>query len=216
MNCTQARESLPALLYGDLDTPARNAVQNHLTSCPVCRLEFAAFQRVRGALDSVSSPPVQIDVARLFQQVAARKAKQARRWRRAAMAVCGIAAALLLVVLLRLEVRVQPQQLRVRWGTAPAEEKTHEPTLIERIIVREDRAALDALEDRVGTLDELLHAVITDVGDRDERQTQRVARLRDRVEELRLQNSRRWSDLDRSVAAMYTALFVLPKKGEKP
>jgi predicted anti-sigma-YlaC factor YlaD len=216
MNCTQARENLPALLYGDLDTPTRNAVQNHLTSCPACRMDLAAFQRVRSALDSIPAASVQIDVPRLFQQAAARQAKQTRRWRRAALAVCGLAAALMLVVLLRLEVRVEAQQLTIRWGTAPVLGNPQALTPIERIIVREDPAALAALEDRLGTIDELLHALITDVGDRDERQTQRIARLRERVEELRLQNSRRWSDLDRSVAAMYTALFVVPKKGEKP
>jgi hypothetical protein len=199
-----------------LDAASNDAVQNHLASCPVCRLELAGFQRVREAMDSVSSPHVQIDVSGLFQRAAARRAKQARRWRRAALAVGGLAAALMLVVLLRLEVRVQAQQLTIRWGSAPVGEKTQELPHIERVVVRADPAALTALEERVGTMDELLHALITDVGDRDDRQTQRVARLRERVEELRLQNSRRWSDLDRNVAAMYTALFVLPKKGEKP
>jgi hypothetical protein len=216
MNCTQVRENLPALLYGDLNATTRDAVQNHLTSCSACQLELAAFQRVRGALDSVPAPSVHIDLPGLFQQAGARQAKQARRWRRAALAVGGLAAALMLIEFLRLEVRVEAQQLTIRWSGAPVEEKTAAPRPIERIIVREDPTALAALEDRVGTLDDLIHALITDVGDRDERLSQRLARLRERVEELRLQNSRRWSDLDRSVAAMYTAMFVVPKKGEKP
>ena len=216
MNCTQVRESLPSLLYGDLDATSKNAVQAHLTSCSACRLELAGFQRVCDALDSIPAASVQIDVSRLLQQSAARQAKQTRRWRWAAMAVGGLAAALLLIVLLRLEVRVKAQELTIRWGSVPVQGNTDAPTPIERIIVREDPVALAALEDRMGTIDELLHALITDVGDRDERLTQRLSGLRERVEELRLQNSRRWSDLDRSVTAMYTAMFVLPKKGEKP
>ena len=216
MNCTQARENLPALLYGDLDATTTSAVQYHLANCSTCRLELAELERVRSALDSVPAAPVRVDVPSLIQQAAARQAKQARRWRRAAIAACGIAAALMLVTLLRLEVRVEAQQLTIRWEPAPSQDKTNEAPPLERIIVREDPAALAALEERVGTLDDLIHALSTDVSDRDERLGQRLARLRERVEEMRLQNSRRWNDLDHSVTAMYTALFVVPKKGEKP
>src|SRR5262249_20117235 len=148
-------------------------------------------------------------------QAAARRAMQVRRWRRAAIATCGLAASLAIVVLLRVEVRVEAQQLTIRWGKKAVEERTN-PTVVERVVTRDDSAALAALDDRVRLLDDLVHALITDVGDRDERQTHRVARLRDRVEELLARNSQRLGETERNLAAVVTALSFLPKKGDKP
>ena len=80
------------------------------------------------------------------------------------MAVCSLAAALLVVVLLRLEVRVDAHQFVLRWGDAPVEAKTSEPRVVARVVVRDDAGALAKLEERVGMVDDLMHAVITDFG----------------------------------------------------
>jgi predicted anti-sigma-YlaC factor YlaD len=216
MNCTEVRENLPALAYGELAATIRGAVESHLVSCLACRQELAAMERIRGALDTIVAPSVQIDVPRLFQDAAARQARRVRRWRRTALAVFGIAASLMLALLLRLQVRVEANQLTIRWAGVSIEEKNHAATPVERVVAPRDPAELAALEERVRFLDELLHALITDVGDRDDRQTERVARLRVRVEELLGQNSRRLSETERNVAAVVTALSHVPGKGEKP
>jgi anti-sigma factor RsiW len=216
MNCSYVREYLLALLYGDLDATTTSAVRSHLASCHACLRELAGLEQVRGALDSIPAPSVQVDLPRLFEQAAARQARQARHWRRATVAVCGVAAALLVVVLLGLEVRVEAHQLVVRWGHAQAEENAPQPRPVERILVPQDSAALGALEDRVQVLDELLHAVITDISDRDKRQQQRLASLQEYLEQVRMQNGRRLSETERNVAVMRTALFAQPRKGEKP
>src|SRR5262249_26849078 len=108
--------------------------------------------------------------------------------------------------------RVEAQQLTLRWGAVPVQELAP----VEQVVVRDDPAALAALQERVHVLDDLLHAVITDIVDRDERQAQRLARLFERLAETRVQNGRRWSETERNVAAMHAAMLVRPPRGEKP
>jgi len=212
MTCSQARPLLPLLTYGDLPAADTQALRDHLAICAACRRESSEFQHVRAALGSVSVPAVRVDVPRLFQEAAARQVRRARRWRRMTVAACGIAAGLLLIALLRLEIQADSRQLTLRWGAPAVEDKTP----LERIVVRDDSSALAALDDRVRLLDDLVHALITDVGDRDDRQTQRVALVRDRFEELRARDARRLTETERSVAAVVTALSYVPRKGEKP
>ena len=119
MNCTEIRTRLPLLLYHDLKPDEVAAVENHLTTCAACRHEHAGLARVRGLLAAVPAPSIDVDVSRVFQQVADRQARRARLWRRAAVALCGLAAALLVAVACRLEIRVETGQLVLRWGWPP-------------------------------------------------------------------------------------------------
>src|SRR6059058_3105094 len=116
MNCSEAREFLPLLLYDDVPAAEAKAVHDHLAGCAMCRKEFADFQHVRIALGRAPASTTQVDLPRLFRDAAARQARHARRWRRATVAVCSLAAALVLVVLLRLEVRVGAHEFVLRWG----------------------------------------------------------------------------------------------------
>src|SRR5262249_58823800 len=105
MNCSQVRERLPGLLYGDLSAAEADGVEKHLAACAACQREHVALHGVRRALDTLPTPPVAIDLPRLYHEESVRRARQLRRWRRTALALAGIAAVLLLVVALRLEVR---------------------------------------------------------------------------------------------------------------
>src|SRR5437879_13596323 len=116
MNCSEVRDLLPLLLYGDVPGAQATAIQGHLASCATCRREFAELQQIRVALDRAPAPASQVDLPRLFEESAARQARRARRWRLAAVAVCGLAAALLVVVRLRLAVAVAANQLVRRWA----------------------------------------------------------------------------------------------------
>jgi hypothetical protein len=53
---------------------------------------------------------------------------------------------------------------------------------------------------------------MNDTGQHDQMHKARLARL----EQAALRNGWRWSETERDVAVMRTALFANPKKGEKP
>ncbi|HZT83556.1 MAG TPA: zf-HC2 domain-containing protein [Gemmataceae bacterium] len=212
MNCTEARARLADLLYGDLSPAERAAVENHLVGCAACRGERAALEGVRRLLDTVPAPAVQVDVATVYQAAADRQTLRARRWRRAAVALVGLAAALLLAALLRLEVRLEANQFVLRWGAAPEAP----PAPPERVVVeRVERPAPD-LEERLRVLDDLLHALAEDVDSRDAQTQKDVARLRARLAELQAQNHEHWTETERNVAALYAAHFRVSRKGEQP
>jgi anti-sigma factor RsiW len=220
MNCSQVHDHLPLLLYGDLDSDTARAVQDHLATCPACQRERAAIQNVRRELDATPTPEVQVHLPRLFQEATARQARQTRRWRHAALAVGSIAAALVLLALLRLELRVEANQLTVRWGTTPAEEvRALTPAPAPEVVVRHETTVSPDLEERLRWMSETLHALADSLDVRDARIRQslegRVDTLEARLETLRRQNGQRWSETERNVAAIYTAMFVLPNKGEK-
>ena len=50
MNCSQVRELLPVLLYGDVSAADKIHLEKHVDECAACRREFAALQGVRRLL----------------------------------------------------------------------------------------------------------------------------------------------------------------------
>ena len=56
MDCSQIHLELPGLLYGELDSKARAAVESHLASCPQCKKEYESLQRTTAAMDQWSGP----------------------------------------------------------------------------------------------------------------------------------------------------------------
>jgi hypothetical protein len=216
MTCTQARDLLPLLLYGGLEATEVARVQSHLTVCPACRDAQAALQGITRALDTLPAPTAQVDLPRLLQDAAALQLRRARRWRRATAAVCGMAAALLLVVLLRLEIRMQAHQLFVRWGAAPPVEPLSPPTeTVRTVVIRQENGVSPELEEQLRVARATLHALADNLDSRDTRLQERVADLEARLERMRFQDGQRWSETERSVAAIYKAVFVLPNRGEK-
>src|SRR5262245_8635698 len=120
MTCPDVRAALPLALTGDLPSDAAATLAKHLDTCPDCRSAAEALRAVRAALDAAPPPePVAVDLPRLFRVAAAQQERRLRRWRWAAGAVGAVAAALALIVGLRLEVQFGPRQLVVRWGGGP-------------------------------------------------------------------------------------------------
>jgi hypothetical protein len=211
MNCTRARALLAALVYGDLPPAETAAVEQHLAGCDSCRRERQALQEVRRLLDATPPPAVQVDVRRLYQEATARQQRSARRWRRAAVALLGVAAAALLVLGLRLEVRCEAHQLTLRWGTpevAPAP-----PTLPE--LPHREAKRTPTAED-LQLLRELIHALAADAEARDQRQYLYLQRLQGRLDALQLDSAQRWQALEHDIAALYASQFGKLAKGEKP
>jgi hypothetical protein len=208
MNCAEARSRLPALLYGDLEPAAARTVRQHLAGCAACRAEYAGLGHVRAALDAVPVTPVQVDLPQLYQEVAARQSLRLRTWRRAALGAAAVAALVLVGLGLRLQVRVGPHELVLHWGGGPPAHDIEPPPPA-------PAPADPELERRLQLVSNLIHALADDLDARDTQQQEVVKRLQARVDALSLQESARWGEARRDIAALYAARFGPDKKGEE-
>jgi hypothetical protein len=209
MNCRDVRASLPALAYGDLNPAEAARVEEHLAKCPNCRRELAGLRGVRRLLDAAEAPPVAVDVGAVYRQSAERQARSARRWRRAACAA-GVCLAMVtaLAVRVRLEVRVDGEQVVVRWGTPPAPP----PAPPVRVIVPPlPPTAPDGTEEQLRLLGELVQALAADGRGRDERRQEEIEALRRQLREIYQQSVRRWENAERDLTALYQAQFPAQK-----
>jgi hypothetical protein len=208
MNCTDARARLPGLLYGDLSADEAGAVRKHLAGCAGCRQEQAALEGVRRLLDQAPTPPaVQVDLPRLYAAAAAHR-RGARRWRRG-LVVAGVAAAALLAVLLRMEVRVDAGQLVLRWGAPP---ETQPAPLLPRPEAPPAPAVTAA---DLKFLKDLLLAQADDALANDERVRQALVDLQARLDDQERVALERWEATQRLVSALHTVQLETLTKGGK-
>jgi hypothetical protein len=210
MNCPDVRPLLPALVYEDLSAAEADAVRRHLDACPGCRDEYAGLAQARTALDTVAVPVVRVDVARLYTEAAARQDRRARRWRLVSLSAAALAAGLLLVLGLRLQVRVEAKQLIIAWGGDQSRERERVPTPP----LAEARGS--ELEDRVRLLDDLVHAVATEVDRRDRRRQADIAEVGRRLDGFGRATAQKWLEAERTLAALYVAQFKPTKGGNTP
>jgi predicted anti-sigma-YlaC factor YlaD len=219
MNCADVRARLPALLYGDLSADEAGRVRDHLAGCPSCREEQAAFAGVRRLLGAVPAPAGTVDLPRLYRDAAEQHRRRLRRWRRIALASLAAAAAVVLAVLLsRLEVRLDGNQLVLRWGAAPPESPVPAPPPQPReppVAVAPPAPATE-VEEHLRLLSEAVRALSDDADQRDERRQQEVARLRAQVLALQQQMIELRLATEKDVAALYAAQFPPKQKGASP
>lgn len=211
MTCTEARPLLPALLYGDLPLREAALVRAHLGRCEGCRREEAALAEVRHRLDALPAPETAVDLERLYRDAARESVRSRPRGRRGAYAVLAAAAAIVLVVLAtRLEIRLDREQLVVRWGAppspAPVPPRDEPPVVV-------PTSPSPEVEERLKLLGELAQALAADADRRDARQQQEMDILRAELTALRLQMAQLRQAVDRDVAALYSAQFSQTKKG---
>jgi hypothetical protein len=208
MNCTEVRAALPALLYGDLPAERASALRAHVAGCPGCRAEYGALERVKGVLDALPTPAVRVDLPQLYQDAARWQTLRLRRWRRAALVCLGAAAALLLVLGLKLEVRVEAQQFVVRWGAPPpAPGPAPEPPP-----AAPNPAAAPIGAEDVYLVKQLIHALADDSAARDRRHADAILWLQNRLDALQRQSQERWTATERYVSALYTLNANLARK----
>lgn len=213
MNCPEVRAALPEYVYDQLPPQARGPIEDHLGVCPECRREAASLGRVRRLLGA--APAVRVDTAALYRTAAERQARRLRRWRRVALAACAAAVVLLtLFALTRLEVRVESNQMVVRWGPAPVPPPLPPPPTVAPTPAAEPHD-LVALQDRVRTLSELVQALADDGRERDYQRDLENARLKQLVRQWQGTSDRRWSDMEKDFDALYIAQFQ-NRKGAKP
>jgi anti-sigma factor RsiW len=212
MTCTETRPVLSALLYGDLPAEEAAAVQAHLAGCPACREEYAGLERVRHLLDTARTPAISVDLARLYAEAGRLQERRARRWRRTAVAAAGLAAAVLLALALRVEVRADTGQLVIGWG-APREAPAPAPLPPPREVIREVHVADSGNVEQVRLALALVRAVADDCDARDQRLHEKLTQVENRLASLQAQTNRRWQDTEGYVAALYTALYGPRAKG---
>ena len=206
MNCETARNLLPLFVYDDLEADEALAVARHLAGCPECQSQHAAFAQARTALDTMPTPKVALDSEKLWQSENARQTLRIRRWRRATMTLAAVAAVLLLVLALRIEVRAGNGQLTLAWRAPSQRMMDPIPTA---------RNSESDVQERLQLVQEIARALATDVADRDGRQQAAITRLRAEIEGVQRLSAERWRETERDVAALYRTAFHRPELGEK-
>jgi predicted anti-sigma-YlaC factor YlaD len=223
MNCNHVREHLPELLYESLPPAEAAQLKYHLALCPGCREQYAALERVRGLLDQVPAPEIPVDLPLLYRQAAQGQERRMRRWRRAAFGLVGIAAALLVVVGLRLEVRLEAHQVVVRWGNAPAPDNSPSATGQNpgTGVARGDAKEPPVSQQEFQTLRELIYSLASNAettetrfAARDQQRQEEIIALRERLKELRSLLQKQWSET-RSYVSALSAQFGSTEKGAK-
>lgn len=222
MNCSHIRAHLPQWLYGDLPPDATAQVAAHLAVCAGCRSEVEALKQVRQALDAIPVVTAEVDLPRLYRTVAQAQERRFRRWRRMALTLGGLAAAVVLfAVLPSLEVRCEGHQFVVRWGAPPPVPQSIQPVAPaphkpEMESPRFVSVTAPDVEDTLRKLSDLVQLLADDASKRDERSRRELETLRTQLTELRKQ-SRQWQlSTERDVAALYAVQFSEPKKGKLP
>ena len=190
MNCTHVRDRLPDLLYQDLPPAEFEPMKEHLAQCAACQSEYAALQNLRRTLDSMPPPKVSVNLATVYGRAGEIRAK---RWRRTALAVAGLAAAVIAIMALRLEIRVQADQVVIRWNHSSPEESVAVVDSATNRATPRQPAETPASDPELQPLRGLIYVLADDVDKltremeaRDRRQQQAVARLQDRLNQLRL------------------------------
>ena len=194
MNCTLIRQRLSELLYEDLPPADREQLLSHLAQCPECRSEYASLRELKRALNIVSAPEVSVNLPALYQQVADHQARGERRWRRTALALAGLAAALIVGLALRWEIRLGRDQIVIRWtASTPAVEPAPNPMAGTSTFVRTEplvpaatEAELLPLRGVIYTLAEDMDKLAREVEARDQRQQHTTARLQEQLAQLRI------------------------------
>jgi anti-sigma factor RsiW len=214
MNCTQVRELLPNWLYGDLEPELTKAVDEHLQSCAACREEETLLAEVRRLLDHAPAPKIRVHVPRILLEARQRTQKRLRRWRRAALILGSVAAVLLVVLCLKLEIHTDGHQLVVRWGpVVAAQGQLPAPKEIERPAAPLAKPQVTAAEMKL--VKDLLHALAGSVEARDARWQQALARFELQLTQLEEQARTRWAATESYVSALHTSQLANRSKGDR-
>jgi hypothetical protein len=215
MNCSQVRDNLAGLLYGDLPGSLKADLQNHLAGCAGCRQEYQALEAVRRLLGRPATPEVRVNLPQLYRQAAERQERRLRRWRRTAALVTAAAALFAFFAFgLRLEARIETYQLVLRWGSPPPAPEgqgaslpaatTPAPELPKE--VPSNRSA----EEQLQLLSKLIHALVDDLQALERRGREDSYQFQARLQAVQQQSVRRCADLQRSIDGLY----LLSHKGE--
>jgi len=204
MDCNEIRDRLPLFLHDDLAAGETASIKDHCDSCPACRKEYASMQQLRRFLDGLPTPRVEINLARIYAGATRRQEMRMRRWRRATYALVGVAAMMLLVFGLKLEVRLQAHQMVVSWNGQP---ETVQPA--PQPSPPQDFARVELLAPEVSPKDlqlvkDIVHALAAHVETLDQNHQGTFKALATRLETMQYGDNQRWKATQRDVAALYS------------
>lgn len=197
MNCGQARDRLPDLIYGHLSAQDGQELQAHLGACAACRREETALRQVYGLLASWTPPAIAVDLPALYRQVAEGQRRRARRWRRVAIALGAAAAMTMFALMTRFEIRLEKHQVSLRWADAPA---APAPAPAPGPLVKGAEAERAELPPPFHATEQL-----EVLGELVQGQQEEIANLQGRLNELQRQvaaGNQRWLTTERDVAAL--------------
>jgi len=202
MNCDEVRRMLPLHVYDDLDPAASRDVEQHLTDCAGCQIEHAALAQTRRALDLTPPVNVRLDPFELIRAETRQAQHRSRQWRRAALAFSALAAGLLVVLALKVQVRAGNGQFAIVWGDQPAAKPVP--------------AIADAgVTERLQLVQELTRALVSELESRDGATRGELTVVKDQLAAMQRLVAQRWNETERDIAALYKTTFSRPETGEK-
>jgi Putative zinc-finger len=209
MNCNDVKAQLPFLLSEDREQPEDLELRAHLAQCPSCVQEWQELQQLGKLLADNPEPVVAVDLVSLYRRAALQEARSSRRWR-----WVGMAASILLLiggagaVFSRVEIRLNGQELAVRWGAPPAavvQPIEHPPPQAPAAPVQTEKR-----DDQMEVLSAMVRAMLQELQTVELRQGRDRADLDLRVSGLQEQTLKRWLALQKDMEALY----VLTQKGD--
>jgi Putative zinc-finger len=201
MTCDELRPLIPLAVYGDLAGLDAERLAAHLGDCPACRAEAESLRRTRAALDAVPPPEITVAPADVLRSESARQARGLRRWKRLATAAAALAAGLLVVLLVRPDVRVGDGALVVRWKPA-------DPPPAATVVHVHPPASNPDQTERLVVLAGLVRALADEAEGRDRDRRAEIAALQARFDALAVRENARWQDIQRDMGVLYRAQFA--------
>lgn len=202
MNCHAAREQLPLFVTGDLPTEVATSLTAHLQACAACQREEGMLRRLVIGFAQLPEPETSVDLPGIFREAARQEQRVGRRWRNLALAATAIAAGVLLLLFVRVEVRGGDGQWVIALGTPQPTVKPNPPA-----VPPAAEPAWKQFEEKLTALQENLDLVLQDVTERDGARRQEIAALRGSLESIKQSAGAALAATQRDVSAMYAALF---------
>ncbi len=210
MKCDEIRELLPLHAYGELSDAQLRIVDAHLADCSVCRTEATAFRKIRETLNAAAPEPVRTDLEKVYRAEASKRRNKERRWQFAATL---LAAAILVVLAIRLDVRINQRQMIIRWGVVEPEAVVQQ---FEPKVPASDRVLQPEFEQRIRTMSELIQALAANVEASDRERQDQILKLKLELAAMNRQSQERMTETERDLSALYAAHFGSRPKAVNP
>lgn len=212
MNCHSLQDRLALFVSGDLDSAEASSIRQHCASCENCRTAVAALERIRNLLDTARTPPTSIAFPQIYAAAARRQETRLRRWRRASLALAGMAAALMLIVGLKMQIRVQANEFVMTWNGGPPAPVTPEKAP-DATPIPQAEGVKEVTPEQFERMRELVYALAANIDNMDRNQKQATVQFAKQLEALHYGDTHRWQAMQRDVAALYAVCLSRDKGG---
>jgi hypothetical protein len=211
MNCKEVQSYLAEFVYDDLASATAAKVIEHLQSCVACRQEHAALLHVRQMLDGAAETSPLVDLPGIYRRAAEMERRRFGSWRRVAIAVAGAAAVFLLgALVLRMELRLDANQLVIRWGAMPDLPQKTAPGAPRFV---DGPSSPAETQNQLLILGELVQGLTQQEEMRERQREEDRAWFLAQIGNLRRQTAQQWMATERDVAALCSTQLNQTQKG---